>query len=219
MNGLYGVLIMKNLLFIILVSSLSVASYASGDDNIYLEMYLGAGLYSLDIDRDLEKPISVEGGLEVPVNQYFSLETWLSDYTAENKDTSEELDFQRFYGGALLHLKTRGMKRPFITLGYSHLGYERDSGRKSSESLFSFGVGLKRYYSNNVTLRGELMMMNSIDKELIDMGGRLSIGYAFKPTTTKPVQIANSESEQETKAEEKAEAKAEAEAEKQQDPK
>mgnify|MGYP000072932131 FL=1 len=177
----------KILLLVFLMSSFSVAAYAAEYDKTYLEMYLGSALYSLDDDRDLDRIISKELGFEVPVNGHLSLETWLSDYTAEYTNTSDELDSQRFYGGALLHLKKRGKKRPFIVLGYSHLGYENNAGHKSSESLFSFGVGLKRYYSNNVILRGELMMMNSIDKELIDMGGRLALGYAFKPNVAKPV--------------------------------
>jgi len=185
----------KILMLALFTGSLSTAVYAAGIDKTYFEMYLGAGLYSLDDDRSLDSAISKEGGLEVPVNNYLSLETWLSDYTAEYTNSTDELDSQRFYGGALLHLKKRGKKRPFIVLGYSHLGYKNDAGHKSSESLFSFGVGLKRYYSNNVILRGELMMMNSIDKELIDMGGRLSLGYAFKPSAVKPVYMAEPESE------------------------
>jgi len=177
----------KILMLALLASSLSVAVHAAENDKTYVEMYLGAGFYSHDDDRDLDNVISKDGGLEVPVNNYLSLETWLSDYTAEYADSLDELDSQRIYGGALLHLKKRGKKRPFIVLGYSHLGYENNEGHKSSESLFSFGVGLKRYYSNNVILRGELMMMNSIDKELIDMGGRLSLGYAFKSSAVKLV--------------------------------
>ena len=191
----------KILLLVFFMSSLSVAAYASENDKVYLEMYLGAGLYSLDDDRDLDSILSKEGGLEVPVNDYFSVETWLSDYTAEYSNSSNELDSQRFYGGALLHLKRRGKKRPFIALGYSHLGYENSVGHKSSESLFSFGVGLKRFYSNNVILRGELMMMNSVDKELIDMGGRLAIGYAYKPSTVKPVYMTEPEPEPEPEPE------------------
>jgi len=187
----------KILLLIFLMSSFSVAAYAAEHDKTYLEMYLGAALYSLDDDRDLDGIISKELGFEVPVNDHLSLETWLSDYTAEYTNTSDELDSQRFYGGALLHLKKRGKKRPFIVLGYSHLGYENNAGHASSESIFSFGVGLKRYYSNNVILRGELLMMNSIDKELIDMGGRLAIGYAFRPSAAKPVYMPEPEPEPE----------------------
>lgn len=189
----------KILLLVLLASSLSGAVHAAENDKTYLEMYLGTGFYSHDDDRDLDSVISKEGGLEVPVNNYLSLETWLSAYSAEYANSSDELDSKRIYGGALLHLKKRGKKRPFILLGYSHLGYENNEGHKSSESLFSFGVGLKRYYSNNVILRGELMMMNSIDKELIDMGGRLALGYAFKPSAVQPVYMAEPEPVQDQK--------------------
>jgi len=185
----------KILLLALFAGSLAVVVHAAETDKTYLEMYLGAGVYSFDDDRDLDGVVSKDGGLEVPVNDYLSLETWLSDYTAEYSDSPDELDSQRFYGGALLHLKKRGRKRPFITLGYSHLGYEDNAGHESSESLFSFGVGLKRYYSNNVIVRGELMMMNSIDKELIDMGARLALGYAFKPSAPKAVYIPKPEAE------------------------
>jgi OOP family OmpA-OmpF porin len=193
---------MKNILLLVLFAScLSAVVSADENEKPHVEAYLGIERYSFDVDRDLESAFSKSGGLEVALNNYFSVETWLSDYTAEFKDESDEIDASRFYGGALLHLKKRGKKRPFIVLGYSHLAYENNTGHKSSESLFSFGVGLKRYYSNNVILRGELMMMNSIDREVIDMGGRLSIGYAFKTSKLKPVYLPEPEPEPEPKIE------------------
>jgi len=179
---------MKNqLLLTYLVSCLSMSVSTSANEKPFLEAYVGGGIYSLDKDRDLDSFFSKEGGLEVPINTFLSLETWLSDYSAEYKKSSDELDSQRFYTGALLHLKRRGKKRPFISAGFSHLEYENNAGHDSSESLINIGIGVKRYYSNNITLRGEMMMMNSVDKELIDMGARLALGYVFKYTPAIPV--------------------------------
>ena len=191
----------KRLFTLFLLCCFSVGVNASVEDKTYFEAFLGAAAYSLDDDRSLERAISKEAGLEVPLNRRLSLETWLSDYAVEYRDGADEIEAKRYYGGALLHLKTINKKRPFIVLGYSHLASEKNSGNKSSESLFSFGVGLKRYYSNNVIVRGELIMMNSIDKELIDLGGRLSLGYAFKPAKPKPVYIPKPEPEPEPEPE------------------
>ena len=181
-----GMPIMKKILWLVCLTSCFSTS-ASAKDTLFLEAYLGGGGYSLDNDRGLKSMLSKEGGVEMPLNTFLSLESWLSAYDAEYEKTSDELDSKRFYAGALLHLKRRGKSRPFISAGLSHLAYENTTGKDKTESLINIAMGAKRYYSNNLILRWELMMMNSVDKELIDIGARLAIGYAFKDHPVAPV--------------------------------
>jgi len=177
---------MKKILWLVCLASCFSTS-ASTKDAPFLEAYLGGGVYSLDNDRGLKSMLSKEGGVEMPLNTFLSLESWLSAYDAEYENTSDELDSKRFYAGALLHLKRRGKSRPFISAGFSHLAYENTAGKDKTESLLNITMGSKRYYSNNLILRWELMMMNSVDKELIDIGARLALGYVFKDRLEAPV--------------------------------
>lgn len=175
----------KTVLLACLATSISTVSYA--DEYPDFEAYLGAGMYMFDDDlRNLDDAYSLEGGLELPLNNIMSLEAWLSDYTADVKNSSAELDAQRINLGALFHL-TEGSTRPFISAGASHLEFEPKSGSDFSESLINLGVGVKQYFDNNIILRGELMAMNSIDNEVTEFGARLAVGYAFGRSVAAPV--------------------------------
>ena len=175
----------KTVLLACLATSISAVAYA--DEYPDFEAYLGAGTYMFDDDlRNLDDAYSIEGGLELPLNNTISLEAWLSDYTADVKSSSAELDAQRINLGALFHLKD-GSTRPFISAGASHLEFEPKSGSDISESLVNLGLGVKKYFDNNIILRGELLAMNSIDNEVTEFGARLAVGYAFGRSVAAPV--------------------------------
>lgn len=175
----------KTILMACLATSVSTISIA--DEYPDFEAYLGAGTYMFDDDlRNLDDAYSLEGGLELPLNETISLEAWLSDYTADVSNSSAELDAQRINLGALFHLK-EGSTRPFISAGFSHLEFEPESGNDFSETLLNLGLGVKKYFDNNIVLRGELMAMNSIDNEVTELGARLAIGYAFGREVAAPV--------------------------------
>lgn len=170
----------KTVLLACLATSISAVSYA--DEYPDFEAYLGAGAYMFDDDlRNLDDAYSLEGGVELPLNNTMSLEAWLSDFTADYKAGSGDLDVQRYNLGALFHLK-EGTTRPFISAGASH--FDADG---YSESLINLGLGVKKYFDNNIILRGELMAMNSIDNEVTEFGARLAVGYAFGRSVSEPV--------------------------------
>ncbi len=173
----------KTVLMACLASTVSVAAVA--DEYPNFEAYLGAGTYMFDNERDLDEPVSLEGGLELPLNEVVSLEAWLSDYSADVKDSSIELDARRLAVGALFHLK-EGSTRPFISAGMGDLEFEA-SGVEFSETLVHLGLGVKKYFDSNIVLRGELIAMNSLDNELTDLGARIAVGYAFGRSVSTPV--------------------------------
>jgi OOP family OmpA-OmpF porin len=175
----------KMVLLACLAATASTVSFA--DEYPDFEAYLGAGTYMFDDDlRNLDDAYSLEGGLELPLNETMSLEAWLSDYTADVSNSSAELDAQRINLGALFHLK-EGSTRPFISAGFSHLEFSPNSGADFSESLVNLGLGVKKYFDNNIILRGELLAMNSIDNEVTEFGARLAVGYAFGRSVAAPV--------------------------------
>jgi OOP family OmpA-OmpF porin len=174
----------KTILMACIASSISAVSIA--DEYPDFEAFIGAGTYMFENDRNLDDAYSLEGGLELPLNETMSLEAWLSDYTVDIDNTNAELDAQRIALGALFHLK-EGSTRPFIAAGMGHLEFETESGYDFSETLVHLGLGVKKYFDNNIVLRGELMAMNSIDNEMTDLGARLAIGYAFGRSVSAPV--------------------------------
>lgn len=175
----------KTLLLACLATSVSAVSVA--DEYPDFEAYIGTAAYMFDDDlRNLEDAYSYEFGLGLPVNETITLEAWLSDFTADIKGSSQELDAERINLGALFHLKD-GATRPFISAGASHLEFDPENGKAFSESLVNLGFGVKRYFDNNVTMRGEVLAMNSLDNEVTEFGARLAVGYAFGRSVAEPV--------------------------------
>ena len=65
----------KTVLLACLATSISAVAYA--DEYPDFEAYLGAGVYTFDDDlRNIDDAHSLEGGLELPLNNTMSLDTW-----------------------------------------------------------------------------------------------------------------------------------------------
>lgn len=165
----------------------SVSAIAMADEYPNFEAYLGAGTYMFENERNLDDAYSLEGGVELPLNEMMSLEAWLSDYSVDVDNSNAELDGQRIAVGALFHLK-EGSTRPFIAAGMGDLEFETQSGYDFSETLVHLGLGVKKYFDSNIVLRGELMAMNSLDNEFTDLGARIAVGYAFGRSVTPVVE-------------------------------
>jgi OOP family OmpA-OmpF porin len=155
----------------------SLALNAQAQEYPDFEAYLGAAQYFWDSERDLDDSTAIELGAEVPMNEKLSLEAWLNDFDADVESGTGEADGNRYSLGALYHLKD-GDYRPFLTLGASHQEFDFD-GAEIDESVLYAGVGAKKYFDNNLVLRGDLMALNSLDHEMTDIAIRLAVGYAF----------------------------------------
>jgi OOP family OmpA-OmpF porin len=165
----------KTILLACLSSTLSAGLIA--DEMPNFEAYLGAGHYLLDSDRNLDDATSLELGAEIPISDAMSLEAWLSNYDTDVDTGSGDVDGNRYSLGGLYHFSDDSL-RPFVSFGASH--HDQDfSSATHKETLGYLGGGVKKYFDNNIVLRGELLAMNSIDNEFTDFGARLAIGYAF----------------------------------------
>ncbi len=154
-----------------------------------LELYLGVGHYFWDSDRDLDDSTSLELGAELPVSERLSFEAWLSDFDADVEDADVELDGRRYAAGGLYHLMD-GDYRPFLSAGVAHQEFEIPDSDDADETLLYVGAGAKKYFDNNLMLRGEVLAMNSLDYEMTDLGVRVTLGYAFGGSSAAPVEAA-----------------------------
>lgn len=160
----------------VLAAALSAPTIAEQQSDF--EAYLGAGYYLWDSDRNLDDSVSLELGAELPVNEDLSFEAWISDLEADVENTSTSLDTRRYAAGALYHLSD-GDYRPFLSAGAAHQEFDVPSASEIDETLLYIGAGAKKYFDNNLLLRGEVLAMNSLDHEQTDLGLRLTLGYAF----------------------------------------
>lgn len=177
---------MKTKLLLASIATTFISGGVVADEYPNFETYIGGAYYHHDGDRSFDGAISLEGGIELPVNEMMSFETWLSGYEVERKNGSSEFDALRINPGLLFHL-CDGKVRPFISAGFSHLEYETSSNDEHSESLINLGLGVKKYYDSNLIMRGELLAMNSFDNEMLDYGARIAVGYAFGRSVSTPI--------------------------------
>ncbi|MFT6029474.1 MAG: OOP family OmpA-OmpF porin [Oleiphilaceae bacterium] len=173
----------KSILLACLSSTLSTGLIA--DEMPDFEAYLGAAKYFFDDDRNLDDANSLELGAEIPMTEALSLEAWFSNFDADVDNGSGDVDGTKYSLGGLYHFSDDSL-RPFMSLGVSHQELE-NSNKKHDEALGYIGGGVKKYFDNNIVLRGELLAMNSFDNEVTDLGARIAIGYAFGRSTSKPV--------------------------------
>lgn len=176
---------MKKTILLACISS-ALSANLIADEMPNFEAYLGAGHYFLDSDRNLDDATSLELGAEIPMTEALSLEAWLSNYDTDVDTGSGDVDGNRYSLGGLYHFSDDSL-RPFISLGASH--HDQDAGSVSQkETLGYLGGGVKKYFDNNIVLRGELLAMNSFDNEVTDLGVRLAVGYAFgRSASSEPV--------------------------------
>ena len=177
----------KTMLLACLASTMSSGLIA--DESSDFEAFLGAGHYKFDNERNLDNATSLEAGLELPMSEALSIEAWYSSFDAEIEDSSKELEGTRYNLGGLYHFSNKSL-RPFMSIGFAHQEFEDNADNTHTEALAYAGLGLKKYFDNNIVLRGEVLGLRSFDHEVTDLGARLAIGYAFGRSTSKPVEMA-----------------------------
>lgn len=180
----------KSIILACAVSAISTGAIADRPSDF--EAYLGGAKYIWDQDRSLDDSTALEAGAELPFTENLSMEAWLSKADADRENSPSELEGMRYSLGGLYHFSNDDLNqksvRPFISFGGAQQNFEDSSNNKHSEALVYLGAGLKKYFDNNIVLRGELQASNSLDHEVTDLGVKLAIGYAFgrkAPSSTK----------------------------------
>jgi len=177
---------MKKTLLIACLTS-TVGNIAVAAEPSDFEAYLGASHYFWDGDRSLDNATGFDLGGELPVTERLSLDAWLSKVDADVENGSGELEGERYSLGGLYHFADANEDvRPFVSVGAGHQEFE--SGNNSQDETVAYlGAGLKKYFDNNIVVRGDLLGMNSLDNELTDVAVRLSVGYAFGRSAARPI--------------------------------
>ena len=185
---------MKKTLFTSLLAC-AISAPVLADDNSDVELYLGAAQNFFDDSRNLDDATSIEAGIEIPTSESFSFEAWINDFDVDADEGPGDFDGNRYTAGGLYHF-TEGDLRPFMNFGLGVLEFDFD-GADVDETIAYIGVGVKKYFDNNILLRGEVVGTNSLDEEENELFVRLAIGYAFGRGASAPVVVAEPEPAQE----------------------
>ncbi len=165
----------------LIATSIAVTVQAETPD---AEVYLGIDFTKWNSNLELEENMGLDGGVSVPVNEEWSFEGWFSRSETESSVNSEDVTVQTISLNALNYLD-EGTLRPFYTFGLSHNDLDPENGDSDSYPSLDFGIGAKKYFENNIILRGDMIgRFSNEDGDLeLDPVLRLTIGYAFGGST------------------------------------
>ena len=176
---------MNNKLFTtaLLSACMATAAHAENPD---LEAFLGIDYTNWSENRDFDEEFGIDGGLSLPISKNWSIEGWLAHSETEITSTGEDVTVQTISINALNYFD-EGTFRPFYTFGLSRIMADPDNSDSDDYSSFDFGVGAKKYFENNIILRGDFIGRFSNEDSDIDVDPvlRLTVGYAFGGSKTK----------------------------------
>lgn len=165
------------------------STHAIASEQPSIEAFLGLDVTDWNEPRNIDSEFGVDLGAGINLSENWAVETWYARTDTEFDGNAGDVLVETLSINALRYL-SEGSTRPFITVGASHLMLDPEDQGSFSDNTLDLGVGVKRYFDNNIILRGDLLgriFDDSEDDFKLDPTLRLSIGYAFggKSSSTK----------------------------------
>ena len=153
-------------------------------------IYGGVNHYRFDNDWKQDNDFGWFIGGEVPLAERWALtlENWNLDSDREQIPGEAEFDYRRL--GTNYLLTPINEWQPYLGIGAGHLKRDFDIPNVSdSETAYDFGVGVKRFFNDNLFLRGDIKALKVTGVSNLDMAVNVGFGYAFGPKS-RPVAAA-----------------------------
>lgn len=162
---------------LLVTTGLSQIAVAQSVDN-RPAIHGGASWFEMDVKRDIDDDNGFYVGGEIPLTERWSgtLELWQNDSYLENLPMETDNRYTRIGGNYHLNLHSRW--QPYLAAGIGHMETDFEHAGTAGDTALDFGVGIKRFFTDNLFLRGDA-------KVLLGEGGAddllfgISIGYAF----------------------------------------
>jgi len=177
-------------MLVLLLSLSGTCSWAASTTNDHrAELQVGVGQYFFDSDRNIDDATALNLGLGYVLNENWTLEGVLADFTTETDVNGIDIDGRHYRLDGLYHFAGAGRWQPFLVGGLGDIKFDPDLSGSSRETLLNFGVGAKYLLSRDWQLRGDVRAYNSLDEEQTDFGINLGLSYLLG-TKTKAVKAA-----------------------------
>lgn len=159
---------------------LSTAVLAQDFDN-RANIYGGVTNYNFDSDWNQDDDNGWLLGVETPISERWGLavERWQFDSDLENVPGSSDFKLTRL--GPNFHFKSVNGWQPYAGFGVGQLRQTINSvaGGSSRSLTMDAGLGIKKFVTDNLFLRGDVKLIRVSDVHNWDQALNLSIGYAF----------------------------------------
>lgn len=172
-----------------------VAAPAFADDHKY-EITGSVGQTFYAQDRDLDDAATYGVGLGYVLNPNWTLETWFNSTETDVEHSDIEVDSSHYRLDALRNFAGGNGWQPFLAFGVGQQRFDAEDVPDADETLINFGGGVKRFLTENISMRGDLRAFHSLDEEDTDFGASLGVAYNFggspkaAPAVAEPAPVA-----------------------------
>ncbi len=156
----------------------------------------GVGHYAFDTERAIEDDTHYSIGLGYQFDSPWSLELNYLEAETETEVGGIDVDQDQIRLDALYSFAREGNLQPYLAFGAGQNEIDAGVAGDDKESVVNGGGGFRYFFSDNVALRTDLRVINSLDNEMTDVAVTFglnillgSVGEKAPAMPTKPVVV------------------------------
>ena len=177
--------------------SICSTAIAQGAVDSGLTISVGGAYNMLDTVRNLDDSFAPEVGLGYRFNDRFSVEGNYSMYSTDIQNSSSSIDMDEYRLDAYFDLMPwDGSWTPYIVAGASMLDMSSDN-ESHDDNRVNAGFGLRKALTPNLSVRGDLRVVRSVDYNQTEGSANLGLTWTFgrvaEPVIEEPVVVVEEE--------------------------
>lgn len=142
-------------------------------------IYGGLSYYSFDKAWDLDDDNGWFVGAELPVAEKWGVTVEHMDLETEHEIVPADADIFYTRLGGNYHLNPMNKWQPYVGVGIGRHRLDLQPGANDTNTAVDLGIGTKRFFSNNMFLRGDVKLIKVTNVSNLDLAVNIGIGYAF----------------------------------------
>jgi OOP family OmpA-OmpF porin len=150
-------------------------------------VYGGLGYYSFDKAWDLDDDNGWIVGAELPVAEKWGVTVEHMDLETQHETLPVDADMFYTRLGGNYHLSPMNKWQPYVGVGIGRHRLDLVPGANDTNTAVDLGIGVKRFFSNNMFLRSDVKLIKVTNVSNLDLAVNVGIGYAFGGKKAAPV--------------------------------
>ena len=170
--------------------TMSSAAVAQGAVDSGLTISVGGAYNMFDSVRHVDNDVAPEFGLGYRFNDRFSVEGVYSKSATDVKNAATEIDLKEYRLDAYLDLTPwDGSYTPYVVAGASMFDMD-DSVKSHDETRMHAGIGLRKAITPNLSVRGDVRAIRSLDYQQTESAVNLALTWTFGSVAEPVVEVA-----------------------------
>lgn len=176
----------KNTCLLIAASFTALIGQTTSAQEIESGVYINPnlGYYHFDGDRNLEDHSTLGLGIGYQFDRNWSAEfNYLMSETEVDSTGGNDVDLDQFRVDVLYNFSRDAKFQPFLAAGIGENRFDTN-GPDYDETIAGLGGGVKYFFTDRLSLRGDVRVFHSFDEEDQDLWLGLGLNYSFGSPST-----------------------------------